>query len=71
LLQTIRRLDGGPLAFLVGIYDRRVKTTNDISTQLSFVSSTRASDGTTPHFAQIFKLRLERYQFDTLLHYRL
>ncbi|KAJ7144543.1 hypothetical protein C8R44DRAFT_725469 [Mycena epipterygia] len=57
--QRIRSLCALP--FLIAIYDRRVKTVEDISSHLRFHIATRASDMTTAYFAKLFELRLQNY----------
>ncbi|KAJ7710323.1 hypothetical protein B0H17DRAFT_1123483, partial [Mycena rosella] len=56
---TIRNI--GALPFLIAIYDRRIKAVPDLSNHLRFSISTRAADLTTPYFAKLFELRLQRY----------
>ncbi|KAJ6570006.1 hypothetical protein B0H10DRAFT_2444595 [Mycena sp. CBHHK59/15] len=51
----------GVLPFLVAIYDRRVKTVEDVSKHLHFDIINRASGSTTAYFAKLFELRVRRY----------
>ncbi|KAJ7703717.1 hypothetical protein B0H17DRAFT_1194198 [Mycena rosella] len=57
--ETIRNI--GALPFLIAIYDRRIKAVPDLSNHLRFSISTRAADLTTPYFAKLFEVRLQRY----------
>lgn len=50
-----------PLAFLLAMYDRRVSSVEDVSSHLSPKIISRASNGTTPLFARLFDIYLQRY----------
>ncbi|KAJ7479007.1 hypothetical protein FB451DRAFT_1172130 [Mycena latifolia] len=59
LAQTIQ--SRGPLAFLLCMYDRRIKAVEDVSNHLAQRINTRSSDNTTIYFAKLFDLSLRRY----------
>ncbi|KAJ7470043.1 hypothetical protein B0H11DRAFT_2237849 [Mycena galericulata] len=61
--QTIQTRN--PLAFFLCMYDRRVKSVEDVSAHLSVTMVNRHSDGTTPLFAKLFSIYLRRYMQGT------
>lgn len=50
-----------PLAMLLGMYDRRISSVEDVSSHFESIMITRATDGTTPLFTKLFEIYLRRY----------
>ncbi|KAJ7034299.1 hypothetical protein C8F04DRAFT_1183352 [Mycena alexandri] len=48
-------------AFLVSIYDRRVKTVDAVATHLGSQIASRSPDNTSPYFVKLFMLRVHNY----------